>query len=192
MRLSFDEMQVVQNGTAYVPSGRQGNVTVFTSSSAKVKLELIARDTGEALLLADLEPGSHIQRYSLQGYDIRATCSKPFAIQANTSVALGEHNSGVPVEHSIGTMPKLSRQEEIRRVVARTLQSVKAMPTEEQLEELERDLEFDFFGGDDQFEFGTEELASEMRDIQKDDREHGREDPPVAPEPPADGPSDDA
>lgn len=175
MRINAKKMQNVQ-GSAAIATRGPSKVTAFVSSSAAVTVSLVSRD-GETIPLDELPKGGNFVSYEIDGFDLYFHSKGDLWLQSNATVSLGEYNDGIPLQEAVSAKPSPSRQEEIRRIIARTLKAVGATPDANDLETLERDLEFDFYGGGDVLEFGTEMLEDEFLDIADDERAAHRQQP---------------
>lgn len=163
MKMKHDQFDALQPGThEFAASGR---VVLLTSCNAAISVEVIDSD-GIAFPYAAIPSGTYRTFYGPfpPGYMMRLTCNAEFLVKQNQSRMGEEPNSGIPaVEYT--PPPEPSRQQIQERTVMQVLQTLGVMPTNDQVDQLERKLGFRFDeDGEDWGQGFMEELEEQLYD----------------------------
>lgn len=146
-------------GRHTIPLSRVSRVAFIYSSNVPVALQLVNPD-GELVPCGTLPPSvlewHKLELRNYHGLRFEAEPSKGkaervFCLSTEVDHRVGEPISDIPMSHAVQTPQQLSEKERTRRTVLQTLETLKVMPSEDQLSVLEAELGFDF----ESEEFGT-------------------------------------
>lgn len=207
--MQIDAEKVLYTSKISQPLSAVSTVAFVYSSEFPVAVDLVNPD-GEIVRCGTLPPaimdwhkmelrnfiaiGMSVVPPDVDGED--ETSDVGFLVQLDVRHKTGERISSEKAVVPVSDHRHVNEQERVRRIVMATINNLQVTPSEDQLDALETELGFDFFGEDGLGEFGTEVLAEEPQDTPEpkpapNRRKVKEADPSLGQTPPPDDPPEE-